>query len=197
MNSIITDIPKNLILQFISTISSSILNIHNLYNFITTQQRDDYKIFQNELIKSDIITKVMVITSIIKDIIHKYHSDKNSDINSDINKLLDNYSLGDNDSYYIIENNFNENNINLFNNDEIFYNIAEPLKITILSNLEIIDKINNTLLNIQSKIINHKNSYLKIFTKINIEKETNDIIIYNIILEKRLFLLLELIKIFT
>jgi len=71
----------------------------------------------------------------------------------------------------------------------------EPIKISLLSVLEIIIKINNVLKIIKDKIIAYNKSYFKIFTSLNIHNEINRIISLNNIFNDRLQLLFEILKI--
>ena len=71
----------------------------------------------------------------------------------------------------------------------------EPIKISILSVLEIIIKINNLLEIIKNKIIEHNSSYIRILYTLNIHNEISKIINLNNIFNDRLQLLFEILKI--
>jgi hypothetical protein len=82
-------------------------------------------------------------------------------------------------------------------NNNIISNVPEPVKISLNSTLKIIDKINHTLNKIHDKIKIHSSSYLKYVSKLNLSNETDELINLDRIFDKRLGLLLEVLKIYS
>lgn len=86
--------------------------------------------------------------------------------------------------------------IELVKNSSIDIIIPEPIKISLLSTLEIINKINNILEKVKNKILQHEKSYLKNIIKINIYNEINEIINLTNLFNLRLDMLFKLLKIY-
>jgi hypothetical protein len=74
--------------------------------------------------------------------------------------------------------------------------IAEPIKIAINSTLDIIEKINEVLYSIHNKIVTYKKSYTKYISRINVHNELQQIKTLDIIFDKRLKILLDLLLIY-
>jgi hypothetical protein len=81
-------------------------------------------------------------------------------------------------------------------NNTIIADVPEPVKISLSSTLEIIDKINGVLEQIHRKIKLYSCSYTKYITKLNIKNEVDNLINLDKIFEKRLGLLLEIVLIY-
>jgi hypothetical protein len=82
-------------------------------------------------------------------------------------------------------------------NNNIISNVPEPIKISLNSTLEIIEKINYVLNKIHNKIKNHSASYVKYVSKLNLSNEINELVSFDKIFDKRLGLLLEVLKIYS
>lgn len=194
MNIIIPQIiAKKLILKCISSLSSNILLSYNFYYFITSNTSNDYQNYQQEIISTDLANKLLISSSLIKDIIKKYHFDSNIN-NISIETIIKNY----NEQVKIeVVPDEEFNIISHIQNNSIITNIPEPVKIAIGSTLEIIDKINGILEIIHLKINSHSNSFIKYIKKLDIKNEVEILINYDKIFEKRLNLLFEIIKIYN
>lgn len=194
MNIIIPQIiAKKLILKCISSLSSNILLSYNFYYFITSNTSNDYQNYQQEIISTDLANKLLISSSLIKDIIKKYHFDSNIN-NISIETIIKNY----NEQVKIeVVPDEEFNIISHIQNNSIITNIPEPVKIAIGSTLEIIDKINGILERIHLKIKSHSNSFIKYIKKLDIKNEVEILINYDKIFEKRLNLLFEIIKIYN
>ena len=194
MNIIIPQIiAKKLILKCIGSLSSNILLSYNFYYFITSNRLNDYQNYQQEIISTDLANKLLISSSLIKDIIKKYHFDSNIN-NISIETIIKNY----NEQVKIeVVPDEEFNIISHIQNNSIITNIPEPVKIAIGSTLEIIDKINGILEIIHLKIKSHSNSFIKYIKKLDIKNEVEILINYDKIFDKRLNLLFEIIKIYN
>lgn len=173
---------KDIILTCISSISSTIVSSHSIFSYIVSYSHSntDFQMYQDKLITTDLANKLLVSSSLINDIIKKY---------SDTSLILP-----DKDSYKLIE--FSDYNIVWTELDEVLSKMPIPIRISLQTTLEIINKINELLEIIQNKIKSHYNSYTKFIYNLNIGTEVNKIVIYNEIFEKRLNLLFEVLKLY-
>ena len=222
MNYVMPFVAYNAIFYSISTLSTSISSTQNIFKFIVDHKDSDYVFYQHQLETTDLNNKLNIITALIKDIIKKYYvkkvdieHNKKEDIEHDNKEDIDNlllelfnpkYNLLDESE--IIETKLNNtqsmtsfetNNftiIELVKNSSIDIIIPEPIKISLLSTLEIINKINNILVKVKNKILQHEKSYLKNIIKINIYNEINEIINLTNLFNLRLDMLFKLLKIY-
>lgn len=188
MEYLIPYISKDIILYSISSLSSSISATQNIFNFIIEHKDSDYEIYQKQLSIIDLINKLQIVSSLIQDIITKHNIENNTENNTEKNNENNTENNIENNDYIII---------NMLSNNKMKLNIPEPIKISLISTLDIINKINNTLEVIQNKIITHQKSYLRIIKKINLHDEVADILHYNIILDNRLSLFFNVLKIYN
>ncbi len=184
MDTIFPLLTYNAIIYSITSLSTSITSTQNILNFIIQHKDNEYNIFQHQLEQTDLHNKLNIISLLIKDILHKHCNSENI-----IEKIL----------HPIIEVNNNDdyNIVNLINDTTLKLEIPEPVKFALLSCLEIIIKINIMLENIQNKIIKHQKSFLKNLIKINIGFEINKIILFTELFNSRLYILFEVLKIYT
>ena len=194
MNLIIPSVVTNeIIFKCISSLSSTILSSYNFYNFIIANAPNDYQNFQNEIISTDLANKLLIASSLIKDIIKKHHFDC-IEKNIPIEKIIESYKeqIG-------IETIHDEgfDIITHIQNNSIITDVPEPVKISLGSTLEIIERINCVLEQIHVKIKLYSNSYTKYITKLNIKNEVDNLIGLDKIFEKRLGLLLEIVLIYN
>ena len=94
----------------------------------------------------------------------------------------------------------NDNDLSIINYKEIpsdnSINLPEPIKISLNSTLDIIEQINQVLHSIHDKIVNYKKSYIKYVSRINVHNELQQIKTLDIIFDKRLKMLLDLLVIY-
>ena len=86
--------------------------------------------------------------------------------------------------------------IELSNNNKILERINEPVKYALLSTAETIYSINEVIYKIEEKILKHNDSYLNKFVTLCLKTELKEFNKHNLLLDKRLQLLLELLKIY-
>lgn len=189
-------ITQDIIFKCVSSLSTSILSTYNLYNFIVSNSNSDYKIYQTQINSTDLANKLLLASSLIKDIIKKHHFATHPDLS--IGEIMKLYDSNVEEEIKIIHDSFEEFNIISFiQSNKIISNIPEPVKISLYSTLEIIDKINNILNIIHKKIKNHSESFIKYLTKLNIHLEVEQLIELNKIFDTRLNLLLDILKIYS
>lgn len=183
-----TFIARDVIFYTITTISTSIISIQNINKFITEHKDNDYKIFNNNLEKMDLINKLNITNVLIKDIMKSHTNDKDKIDN--LFNIITNFEVNikHEDGFSIINKNENINNV--------YFDIPEPVKISILSTLEIIYKINLIFETIHKKIINYNNAYFNMY-KLHIANEIQEIIQLDEIFDKRLDLLIKIINIYN
>ena len=187
-------ITQDIIVKCVSSFTTSIISSYNLYNVIITHSisQSDYQNYQNQITSTDLANKLLLASSIIKDIIKKHHFKTDSNIT--IEKIIE--LCGDE---FKIEFNGEEgfDMITHIQNNNIISDVPEPVKISLNSTLEIIDKINLILNKIHYKIKTYSCSYLKYVSKLNLLEETAELIGLDKIFDKRLSLLLEVVKIYS
>lgn len=193
MNIIIPQIVTNeIIFKCVTSLSSTILSSYNFYNFIITNASNDYLDYQKEITSTDLANKLLIASSLIKDIIKKHHFDS-VDKNIPIEKIIEAYKeqlkieILEDEGFDIITH---------IQNNSIIADVPEPVKISLNSTLEIIDKINVVLEQIHTKIKSYSNSYTKYVTKLNIKQEVEKLISLDLVFEKRLRLLFKIVLIY-
>jgi hypothetical protein len=188
-------ITQDIIIKCVSSLSTSILSSYNLYNLIinnSSLSQSDYQIYQNQIASTDLANKLLVASSIIKDIIKKHHF--TTDSNVPIEKIIELYKdelkidISKEEDFDIITH---------IQNNNIISNVPEPVKISLNSTIEIIDKINQILNKIHDKIKIYSVSYYKYVSKLNLSSETDELVNLDKIFDKRLGLLLEVLKIYS
>lgn len=215
MNVIIPHlISQDIIIKCISSLSTSILSTYNLYNFITTHSNSDYQNYVAEITSTDIANKLLVASSLIKDIIKRHHEfelstqntepdgqnmlvkkNENDKKNIPVEKIIEMYKLKL-EPDVIDDVNSEYNIVTQIQNNNIISNVPEPVKIALNSTLEIIDKINGILNTIHLKIKTHSGSYVKYVSKLNLSHEVNMLIKFDKIFDKRLKLFIDVLKIY-
>ena len=149
MNLIIPQIVTNeIIFKCVSSLSTTILSSYNFYNFIIMNAPNDYQNYQNEIISTDLANKLLIASSLVKDIIKKHHFDS-VDKDVPIERIIESYK--DQIKIEILQDE-GFDIITHIQNNTIIANVPEPVKISLNSTLEIIDKINGVLEKIHFKI---------------------------------------------
>ena len=180
MNYILSIITKKVYDNSSYILINFFTSIYDTYDDIINSNIKHINLYKNELEKTDIKNKLSIILSILKIIINKYNNiiDENKMIN--IND--ENYD------YEIIDYN------NLLN--DLLNNCPNILKISIVSILEIINKIRLNLDIINDKINLYTKSFFKIINKINIDDNIKNIIVYNNIFDNKISLFFNLLKLY-
>lgn len=184
---------QEIIFKCVSSLSTTIISSYNLFNFISTQNISDYQNYQNEITSTDLANKLLIASALIKDIIKKHHFSRETNKNIPIEKIMDEYK--DNlKIQFVSDDGFDI--ITHIQNNQLISDVPESVKIALSSTLEIIDRINDILEKIHVKIKTYSNSYVKYVSKLNIKCEVEQLISLDKIFDKRLNLLIQIVKIY-
>jgi hypothetical protein len=191
MNVLLPTLSSDIIYYCITSLSTSISSTQNLYNFIInySHTNNDYIVYQNKLINTDIPNKLQVSSLLITDIIKKYHLSDKEDINlAEWVEKNCNLNVIEDDEFNVVSN---------IKNNNIISDLPKPLKLILQSTLEIITNINETLKLIQNKINQYNISYFSYFYKLNIHDDVNKLVTYCDIFDKRLTMLFDILKVYN
>ena len=191
MNVLLPTLSSDIIYYCITSLSTSISSTQNLYNFIInySHTNNDYIVYQNKLINTDIPNKLQVSSLLITDIIKKYHLSDKEDINlAEWAEKNCNLNVIEDDEFNVVSN---------IKNNNIISDLPKPLKLILQSTLEIITNINETLKMIQNKINQYNISYFSYFYKLNIHDDVNKLVTYCDIFDKRLTMLFDILKVYN
>lgn len=179
------------LLSYTMTIlSNSMTTSKNILSFLIETKETDIVLFKNHLEKVDLKTKIMIMESLIYDIIRKNSNDKNilDKLKLEIANLFITDCELDNDNFYLID---------IKKNNEYLKNIDEPVLYSLISTCEVIYHINDNLYKINEKIMLHKKSYFKNIVVLKLQPELSNIIRYSQMLDLRLNLLFDILKIYS
>lgn len=179
----------NILFYSVTTLSNSITSTQNVFKFFYEHKDSDYEVFKNELEILDLHNKLRIIESLIFDTIRKYCNteEEYKYIKEDIKNPLitsDDFKIED---YSII---------NIENRIQIFERIEEPVRYALLSTSEVVQNINIVINNIHQKIIDNRQSYIKNFVTLKLTNELSQLHKYVKLLDIRMQLLFELLKIY-
>ena len=185
---ITTFVTKDIILTSIST---SIKATTGIIGYLLSSKETDLILFKNELTVSDMCNNLNVILTLIEDIVKKHNK-------TNPTKILE---INDNECVDIIMegNNLEESCLVLSDNIKVnkkCINLSEPVKKALFSTYEVIEEIKKILNGVHQRTIRHEQKYLKGWRTLNLSKEINEIKNINIIFEKRVKMLFEIIKIY-
>lgn len=170
-----------------TTLSASITNSQNVVKFIYEHKDCDSVIFRREIETCDLQNKLNIVESLIYDVIKRYCNSEREfeEIKNTIKNPI--IEVNDTTDFAMVE---------LTASPVILNRIDEPIRYAILSTSETVQNINIIIEKIQNKIIDHKNGYLNGLIAISLQLEIASLK-HNIeLLDKRLYLLLELLKIY-
>jgi len=153
----------------LTTVSTTINATSSLISYFINTNNVNINIFKNELLHMDINNNLIIISSLIKDIIHKQSRIEMSA------------------TIYLKNRDENDENILL----------PEPLKKAIFSTYEMIEKIRINLEDINLKITYHEQKYFKNWRNLDLTEEIKILKMNNEIFKNRLNILLKLIKIYN
>lgn len=170
-----------------TTLSASITNSQNVVNFIYEHKDCDSVIFRRELETCDLQNKLNIVESLIFDVIKRYCNSESEfeEIKNTIKNPI--IEVNDTTDFAMIE---------LTASPVILNRIDEPIRYAILSTSETVKNINIIIEKIQNKIIDYKNGYLNKLMTICLKIEIGSLKHQIGLLDKRLYLLLELLKIY-
>jgi hypothetical protein len=169
----------NALLYSIVSFSTYLSSTQNIFRFIVDHKDSDYAVFQHQLESTDLTNKLQITNALVKDIIQRY----------------ENMSF-DNDNPLIITDKGNDGtmiDIEQLKLDKV----PSPIQISIMSTIEVTNKIHTLLETIQHKIKVHQSSYIRSMIKINIGLDINKLIALTNIFNQRLELLIHLLAIYN
>ena len=179
-----TALTKDIIL---SSISTSVSATTGVIKYLLCQKESELDIFKKELFNTDLCNNLQIVSCIIDDIVKNHNKNNNDKYEIEKIEIINNDSTL-NESCLILHNDYKIKKKNIY--------LPEPVKQILFTTYEIIEQIKKYLEIIQFKIHDHDNKYLKNWRSINIKEDINNIISINLIFEKRMKLLFEVIKIY-
>lgn len=166
----------NALLYSIVSFSTYISSTQNIFRFIVNHKDSDYAVFQHQLESTDLTNKLQIANALIKDIIQKYEK-------VSFDNLVLVTDKGDDGTMIDIEQ---------LKLDKV----PNPIQISIMSTIEVTNKIHTLLEIIQHKIKLHQSSYIRSMIKINIGLDINKLIALTNIFNQRLQLFMHLLAIY-
>lgn len=180
----------NMLFYSITSLSASISSSQNVVKFISEHKDCDSVIFKNEITDIDLENKLRITESLIYDIIKKFsvNNDEFERTKKDIQQPLitDSISL-ENNEFALVE---------MKSPTTVLERIDEPIKLALISTSETMQNINSLLIEIRDKINSHNNSYIKTILSLSLQIELKNLNRQVKILDSRLHLLLELLKVY-
>ncbi len=163
-------------LYSIVSFSTYISSTQNIFRFIVDHKDSDYAVFQHQIESTDLTNKLQITNALIKDIIQKYEK-----VSID-NPLIITDKGGDGTMIDIEHLKLDK--------------IPVPIQISIMSTIEVTNKIHTLLETIQHKVKTHQSSYIRSIIKINIGLDIGKLIALTNIFNQRLDLLMRLLDIY-
>jgi hypothetical protein len=180
----------NMLFYSITSISASISSSQNVIKFISENKDCDSIIFKNEIADIDLENKLRIIESLIYDIIKKFcnNNEEFERTKKDIQQpqIIDSITL-ENNEFALVE---------IKPPTTVLERIDEPIKLALISTSETMQNINTLITEMRDKINNHNKSYMKNFLALSLQIELKNLHKQVKILDSRLHLLLELLKIY-
>lgn len=180
----------NMLFYSITSLSASISSSQNVVKFIAEHKDCDSVIFKNEIVDTDLENKLRIVESLIYDIIKKYskNADEFERTKKDIQQpLITDTNLIENNEFALVEMN---------SPTTVLERIDEPIKLALISTSETVQSINTLLMEMRDKINNHNKSYIKTILALSLQTELKNLNRQVKILDSRLHLLLELLKVY-
>lgn len=180
----------NMLFYSITSLSTSISSSQNVVKFISEHKDSDAIIFKNEVDETDLENKLKIIESFMYDVVKKFSTNdlEFEQIKKDIlqPQIKDNILLENNEFTLVeVKSPFN-----------ILERIDEPIKLALISTSETVHNINSILIKSHDKINTHNKSYVKNIISLSLQSEIKNLKKQMKILDARLFMLFELIKIY-
>lgn len=183
----ISVITCNILFYSITSLSNSITSTQNVFRFIYEHKDNDYLIYKNQLKNMDLMYKMKIIHELIFDTIQKYIPEKekyNNFLEYIKNPIVEN---NDNDSFNIIDINYDVDIISI---------IDKPIIYSIISISEILQNIQMIINTIKDKIIKHQKIYFKNIINLCLKNEIAQLTFYNNLLDMRYTIFIDLLKIY-
>jgi len=168
----------NALLYSIVSFSTYISSTQNIFRFIVDHKDSDYAVFQHQIELTDLTNKLQITNALIKDIIQRYEK-----------------MQFDNDNPLIITDKGDDGTMIDIEKWQLS-KVPSPVQISMMSTIEVTNKIHTLLETIQHKIKVHQSSYIRSIIKINIGLDINKLIALTNLFNQRLELLMHLLAIY-
>ena len=180
----------NIIFYSLMTLSNSITSSKKVLRFISDNKDCDSVVFNNEIVMLDIENKLRIIHSLIFDVIKKYciSTEEYEQFQKDINNPI--YEIGKIDETIDFEL------IDFKIHKTLIERINEPLWYALLSTSETVQYIYNTINATNIKIVKHRQNYVSKLFRLCLKNEITRLTKQSILLDSRLHMLFELLKIY-
>lgn len=179
----------NMLFYSVSALSTSITSSQNVVKFISEHKKTDIAIFKEELDNQDLTNKLRIIETLICDIIKRYCKS-----NEEFEKVISSLQCSQEMVECIEDKEFML--IELTNKNNVLNRIDEPIKLALMSTSETVQSINYIVSSVRDKVISHEQSYLNKLVSISLKDELTKLQKQSKLLDIRLHLLLELLKIY-
>ena len=73
MNVVVTTISTDIMLRTLTNISTTIISTNSIYKWFINHKNNDYNIYKNKIISTDLNNKLLIIEALVKDIIKNYY----------------------------------------------------------------------------------------------------------------------------
>jgi hypothetical protein len=184
--SIISSITNDIFIRTLTNITTSLISTHSLFVWFVDYKNNDYNIYKKEIKLTDLHNKLLIVSALIKDIIKKYYLKTDENVDFIIQKFVNE-----------TKDKMTKDNFVLIDYDEkinIFTEIPDCIKLALVSTLEIITILNNEINKIHNKIQAHHKRWISYIYSIKIQQEMDTILEHNIIFDKRLNLLFQILN---
>jgi hypothetical protein len=185
----------NLLFYSIANLSTSITSSQNVIKFVSDHAYCDNIIFQNNVNKYDLLTKLKIIQSLIYDIIKKYCNDNEIKFNKIIGEIHNPDSIFsatfiDFEDYLLVDPISRKDIL------ETLQIIDEPIKLSIMATSSIVFELSELFEKVKLKIDSYNNSYKKHFSSIHLKSEISELDKLIKLLDMRVNMLVNLLKIY-
>ena len=181
-----SSITNDIFIRTLTNITTSLISTHSLFVWFVDYKNNDYNIYKKEIKLTDLHNKLLIVSALIKDIIKKYYLKTDENIDFIIQKFINE-----------TKDKMTKDNFVLIDYDEkinIFTEIPDCIKLALVSTLEIITILNNEINKIHNKIQTHHKRWISYIYSIKIQQEMDTILEHNIIFDKRLNLLFQILN---
>uniref|UniRef100_A0A6C0IRV8 Uncharacterized protein n=1 Tax=viral metagenome TaxID=1070528 RepID=A0A6C0IRV8_9ZZZZ len=185
----------NLLFYSIANLSTSITSSQNVIKFVSDHTYCDNIIFQNNINKHDLLTRLKIIQSLIYDIVKKYCNDNETKFN----KIIDEIRNPDpifSSTFIEFEDYLLVDPISKKDILETLQVIDEPVKLSIMATASIVFQISELFEKVKIKVNAYDRSFKKHFSSIHLKTEISELDNLTKLLDMRLSMLVDLLKIY-
>lgn len=185
----------NLLFYSIANLSTSITSSQNVITFVSDHTYCDNIIFQNNINKHDLLTRLKIIQSLIYDIVKKYCNDNETKFN----KILDEIRNPDpifSATFIEFEDYLLVDPLSKKDILETLQTIDEPVRLSIMATASIVFQLSELFEKVRIKVTMYDNSFKKHFTSLHLKTEISELNDLTKLLDMRLSMLVDLLKIY-